>query len=179
MILTGAEISKQAGLGRIRIEPFQRERCTTNSYDLALGRRLIIYREQVLDPRRRARYDEVEMSDSGFDLAAGDFVLGESAESFGSDHYVPMIHAKSGIARLGLFVHVTADLIDLGFFGQSTLQLHATLPVRIVPGTLIAQATFWVPHGEISLYQGKYQHARGPQISRSYQDQCPAETAHA
>lgn len=179
MILTGAEIAKQATRGRIRIEPFHRERCTTNSYDIALGRRLIIYREQVLDPRRQATYDEIEMDGAGFDLAAGDFVLGESAESFGSDHYVPMIHAKSGIARLGLFVHVTADLIDLGFFGQSTLQLHATLPVHIVPGMLIAQATFWVPHGEITLYQGKYQNSRGPQISRSYQDQPTAELSHA
>lgn len=179
MILTGSEIAKQATQGRIRINPFRRERCTTNSYDLALGRRLIIYREQVLDPRRPAQYDEIEMDETGFDLAAGDFVLGESAESFGSDYYVPMIHAKSGIARLGLFVHVTADLIDLGFFGQSTLQLHATLPVRIIPGLLIAQATFWVPHGEITLYQGKYQHSQGPQISRSYQDQNTAEISHA
>lgn len=179
MILTGAEIASQAARRRIRIDPFDEERCTTNSYDLALGRRLIIYRDQVLDPRERPQYDQVEMDNDGYTLGAGDFLLAETAEQFGSDHYVPMIHAKSGIARLGLFVHVTADLIDLGFFGKSTLQLFATLPVRIVPGMLIAQATFWVPFGPITLYEGKYQHASGPLISRSYQDHGTAQVSHA
>jgi len=179
MILTGNEIARRVEQNQIRIEPFDGRRCTTNSYDLALGRRLIIYRDEVLDPRKQAQHDEVVMDDSGFNLNAGDFVLGETAERFGSEHYVPMIHAKSGVARLGLFVHVTADLIDIGFFGTSTLQLYATLPVRIVPGMLIAQTTFWVPFGEITLYRGKYQNSDGPQISRSYQDSRTAEVAHA
>lgn len=179
MILTGTEIASQVAARDIRIDPFDPGRCTTNSYDLALGRRLIIYRDEVLDPRRKAAYDEVTMDDSGFELGAGDFVLGETREQFGSDHFVPKIHAKSGIARLGLFVHVTADLIDIGSFGTSTLQLYATMPVRIVPGMLIAQATFWVPLGPVTLYQGKYQHSDGPQISRSYQDQPVLEVPRA
>ncbi|MEY9938574.1 dCTP deaminase [Streptacidiphilus sp. MAP5-3] len=171
MILTGTEISKQVRGGRITVSPFDSARCTTNSYDLALGRRLVVYQEEVLDPRKEPAHEQREIPDEGYLLAPGDFVLAETAEQIGSDHYVPMIHAKSGTARLGLFVHVTADLIDLGFVGQSTLQLYATLPVRIWPGMLIAQVTFWVPYGEIRLYRGKYQHADGPQISRSYQDQ--------
>jgi dCTP deaminase len=170
VILTGTEIARQVDKGHIHIEPFDPLRCTTNSYDLALGRHLIVYREQILDPREEPAYELREMPAQGYQLAPGDFVLAETAETFGSEHYVPMIHAKSGIARLGMFVHVTADLIDLGFIGQSTLQLFATLPVRIVPGMLIAQVTFWMPHGPIRLYDGKYQHARGPQVSRSYQD---------
>lgn len=170
MILTGTEIAKQFESGRIHIDPFHQDRCTTNSYDLALGTRLIVYREQVLDPRTEPKYDLLEIPPSGYLMSPGDFVLAESAETLGSDHFVPMIHAKSGVARLGLFVHVTADLIDLGFVGQSTLQLFATLPVQLVPGMLIAQVTFWVPRGPIRLYEGKYQHASGPQVSRSYQD---------
>lgn len=174
MILTGAEIAHQVEQGHIHIDPFRRTRCTTNSYDLALGTRLIVYREQILDPRMEPKYDLLEIAPDGYCMSPGDFVLAESAETLGSDHFVPMIHAKSGVARLGLFVHVTADLIDLGFVGQSTLQLFATLPVRLVPGMLIAQVTFWVPHGPIRLYDGKYQHARGPQVSRSYQDHLAA-----
>ena len=170
MILTGAEISKQVQEGHITVSPFDDTRCTTNSYDLALGHRLVVYREEVLDPRREPDHELREIPEAGYLLAPGDFVLAETVERIGSEHYVPMIHAKSGTARLGLFVHVTADLIDLGFVGQSTLQLYATLPVRIRPGMLIAQVTFWMPYGEIRLYDGKYQHADGPQISRSYQD---------
>ncbi|APU21281.1 dCTP deaminase [Actinoalloteichus sp. GBA129-24] len=170
MILTGQEIANQVDQNRITISPYARSRCTTNSYDLALGRRLVYYTEEVLDPRREPGYEVREIPDEGYVLDQGEFVLAETVERFGSDHYVPEIHAKSGTARLGLFVHVTADLIDLGFVGQSTLQLYATLPVRIWPGMLIAQVTFWVPKGRIRLYGGKYQHADGPQISRSYED---------
>ncbi|MEY9948374.1 dCTP deaminase [Kitasatospora sp. GAS1066B] len=171
MILTGSEIAKQVKQGRITVSPFDDSRCTTNSYDLALGRRLVIYQDEVLDPRRAPAHELRDIPDDGYTLAPGDFLLAETAERIGSDHYVPMIHAKSGTARLGLFVHVTADLIDLGFVGHSTLQLYATLPLRIWPGMLIAQVTFWMPYGQIELYQGKYQHADGPQVSRSYQDQ--------
>ncbi|MFD8718526.1 dCTP deaminase [Streptomyces sp. NPDC059629] len=170
MILTGDEVERQIGLGRISMSPFDSSRCTTNSYDLSLGRRLLTYTDAVLDPRRPPSYEIREMPDEGIDLTPGEFVLAETAEQFGSDHYVPLIHAKSGTARMGLFVHVTADLIDIGFLGQSTLQLYATLPVRIRPGMLIAQATFWQPVGAIRLYDGKYQLADGPQPSRTYLD---------
>lgn len=50
MILTGIEISRQVRRGRITVSPFDEDRCTTNSYDLALGRRLALYQEEVLDP---------------------------------------------------------------------------------------------------------------------------------
>lgn len=50
MILTGPEIAKQVGHGRITVAPFDNTRCTTNSYDLALGRRLALYQDEILDP---------------------------------------------------------------------------------------------------------------------------------
>ncbi|MFJ1706851.1 dCTP deaminase domain-containing protein [Kitasatospora sp. NPDC088346] len=170
MILTGPEIARQVEQGRITMDPFDPARCTTNSYDLALGHRLLVYLDDVLDPRLPSAHETREIPAAGYLLEAGDFVLAETAERLGSDHYVPLIHAKSGFARLGAFAHVTADLIDLGFHGRSTLQLYATLPVTIFPGMLVAQATFWVPYGEIELYTGKYQGADGPLPSRSHLD---------
>jgi dCTP deaminase len=170
MILTGIEIENQHRAGRIQIEPFNPNQLTTNSYDLRLGKRLIRYLSQVLDPREKPEYELLEIPESGLLLDTGAFVLGESFERLGSNHYVPIVHAKSGIARLGLFVHVTADLIDIGSIGNSTFQLFATLPIRIFPGMLIAQVSFWIPSGEIKLYEGKYQGSDGPQISKTYLD---------
>ncbi|MEU6207618.1 dCTP deaminase [Micromonospora musae] len=170
MILTGNEIIKEQASGRILFSEFDPARATTNSYDLKLGRRLLRYTESTLDPRRENSYEMLEIPDEGFRLDAGEFVLGETAEMLGSEHYVPLIHAKSGTARLGLFVHVTADLIDIGSYGKSTLQLFATLPVTIYPGMLIAQVTFWKPLGEIELYAGKYAGSTGPMPSLSYRD---------
>jgi dCTP deaminase len=170
MILTGPEIVKQWEAGRIRISDFDYDAVTTNSYDLRLGRRLLHYTDAVLDPRRPNRYEVLEMGDEGYSMAAGDFKLGETCERIGSDHYVPLIHARSGTARLGLFVHCTADLIDIGSYGKSTLQLFATMPVQLVPGMRIAQVTFWVPTGEIVLYRGKYAGSDGPMPSLAYLD---------
>lgn len=81
-----------------------------------------------------------------------------------------MIHAKSGIARLGLFVHITADLIDIGSIGNTTFQLYATKNIRIYSGMLIGQVSFWVPKGKIILYEGKYQNSIGPKASQIHKD---------
>ncbi|MBU1088532.1 dCTP deaminase [Patescibacteria group bacterium] len=171
MILTGSEISKQVKEGKIEISPFDPKSVTTNSYDLSLGSKFIRYNEQVIDPRKKAKYSEFKVSKSeGITLVPGDFVLGHSQEIFGSDFFVPIIHAKSGIARMGLFVHVTADLIDIGSHGNSTFQFFATLPVKIFPGMKIAQVSFWVPKGKIILYKGKYQSSMGPKPSMIYLD---------
>jgi len=171
MILTGSEILKQVKERRIEISPFNRKFITTNSCDLTLGNKFIRYKEKVINPKKKAAYEKFEVDKSeGLLLMPGDFILGHTQEIIGSDYFVPIIHAKSGIARMGLFVHVTADLIDIGSHGCSTLQLFATLPIRIYPGTKIAQVSFWVPKGKIILYKGKYQGSIGPKPSMTYLD---------
>jgi len=170
MILTGPQINQEVETGRIRIAPFDASHVTPTSYDLRLGNELIRYMEPVLDPIHPPAHVKIIMPDEGMHLNAGDFVLGHSAEEVGSDHYAALIHAKSSIARLGLFVHVTSDLIHTGSYGHITFQLFATLPVTIRPGMLIGQITFWQPKGEISLYRGKYHGAKGPRASEIYRD---------
>lgn len=170
MILTGNKIKEEVSTGRIRIVPFSNEKITTNSYDLALGKTVIRYLADVIDPRMETPYEEITIPENGLLLQKGDFLLGHSEETIGSDFYVPIIHGKSGTARMGLFVHVTADLIDIGSHGVTTFQLYATLPVKIFPGMLIAQVSFWKPLGEIKLYNGKYQNSKGPRPSMTYKD---------
>jgi dCTP deaminase len=156
MILTGKKILKEVKNDKMDIYPFDENKVTTNSYDLSLGKTLISYNSGILDPKEKPSYKEVIIPEDGLVMDVGDFMLGHSNERIGSDYYVPIIHGKSGTARMGLFVHVTADLIDIGSHGVSTFQLYATLPVRIYPNSLIAQVSFWVPFGEIDLYKGKY-----------------------
>ena len=170
MILTGKKITEEFNNARIDIRPFDPAKVTTNSYDLSLGAQLIRYTGEVLDPKIENPYEVIKMGPEGYQMQKGDFLLGHSREIIGSDHYVPLIHAKSGAARLGLFVHVTADLIDIGSHGQTTFQLHSTLPVKVYPGMKLEQVTFWKPDGEIELYQGKYQNSSGPQVSRIHND---------
>lgn len=170
MILTGKKITEEVESGRIDISPFDKVKATTNSYDLSLGKTIIRYKQDVIDPREQASYEEIVIPKEGLVLQPGDFVLGHSNERIGSDFYVPIIHGKSGTARMGLFVHITADLIDIGSHGVTTFQLYSTLPVRIYPDMLIAQVSFWVPLGDIVLYKGKYQNSVGPRPSMTYKD---------
>jgi dCTP deaminase len=170
VILTGSEIAHQVGLGRIEIDPFTQDQVNSNSYDFRLGRELLVYRDKYLDARNHHATDRVELSEAGFVLKPDKVYLGSTAEKMGSDHYVPIIRGKSSLGRLGLFVNITADLIDIGSHNNWTLQFHAVQPLRIYPGMRIGQVTFWTTQGEIQLYSGKYQGSVGPRASESFRD---------
>ncbi|MGW0604023.1 dCTP deaminase [Streptomyces sp. NPDC002640] len=170
MILTGPQIGERVKDGGIRIDPFDPTLLQPNSYDFHLSGRIGWYTDDVLDCARENPFEEHPFPDDGMVLLPDRIYLGSTVERIGSEHYAPIIRAKSSVARLGLFVHVTADLIDIGSYGQLTLQLHAVQPVRVYPGMLIGQVTFWTPEGEITLYDGKYQGSDGPRPSEIHRD---------
>lgn len=170
MILTGQAIKNAVADKQINITPFHDSAVGPDSYDLALGPKIIRYLDATLDAKEAPRHETITLPAEGLTLQAGDFVLGHSLEHISSDHFAALIHARSSIARLGLFVHVTSDLIHVGSSGNITFQLYATMPVVIRPGMGIAQMTFWVPKGDITLYRGKYHGAIGPQASELYKD---------
>lgn len=170
MILTGSEIAHQVKQGRITIDPFDVRQLNPNSYNFRLGPTLKIYTDRVLDVKKPNPVEEMALTPDGIILQPDRIYLGSTVEVMGSEHFVPIIRARSGIARLGLFIHVTADLIDIGSINQWTLQLHAVQPIRIYPEMLLGQVTFWRPEGAIEPYAGKYQGSRGPQESRIHLD---------
>lgn len=171
MILTGSEIVREHQAGRIWISPFRLAQVQPNSYDFALGSTLLRYKDEVLDTRRNNECERITIPGDGLVLLPSRIYLGHTVEKMGSDTYVPIIRGRSSVARLGLFVHVTADLIDIGSHNQWTLQLHAVQPLRIYPGMLLGQVTFWCVQGEVEAYRGKYQGSEGPCASKSYLDQ--------
>ena len=170
LILTGNKITEEVLNGKIVIEPFDPAAVTTNSYDLTLGDKLVMYTDEVLDPKKEPHTRTFEIPDEGYEMKRGEFLLGCSNEFVGSDFYVPIVHAKSSIARLGLFIHITSGLFDIGCKCNVTFHLYATMPVRLYKNMPIAQITFWKTAGEIRLYHGKYQNDKGPVASRIYKD---------
>ncbi len=162
MILTGPEIRKEWEAGRIDIRPFNADQLNPNSYDFRLGSTIKTYNEYILDPRHSNSVTQATIPEDGLVLWPGKIYLGHTAEIMGSDYYVPIIRAKSSTARLGLFIHVTADLIDIGSHNQWTLQMNPVQPIRLYPNMLIGQVTFWSVQGTIELYKGKYQGSLGP-----------------
>lgn len=156
--------------GAITIEPFNVSQLNPNSYNFQLSDTIVVYDEYILDAAKENKSHVMTVPGDGIVLEPDRIYLGATSEVIGSNEYVPIIRARSSTARLGLFVHVTADLIDLGYFGQVTLQLHAVQPTRIYPDMEIGQVTFWKTQGERIRYCGKYQGSIGPMPSKSYLD---------
>ncbi len=170
MILTGKEITKQVRNNRITIEPFDIINVNPNSYNVTLGDYVKVYTDDILDSKMELKTKTIPIPDKGIIIEPDKVYLGFTKEIIGSDHYVPTITGRSSTGRLGLFVQITADLVDIGFKGNLTFQMHSVQPVRIYKGMQLGQVMFWKPTGKIKLYNGKYQNSIGPQESKVYID---------
>ncbi|MGW4894282.1 dCTP deaminase domain-containing protein [Kitasatospora sp. NPDC004240] len=170
MILTGNEIARERANGRITIEPFTPEQVNPNSYNFRLGKTLRVYQQMPLDARQTNDFEEIEIPDDGYVLEPGRLYLAHTIEVLGSEHYAPTFAARSSVARLGLFINLSASLGDIGYTGQWTLQLYSMNRVRVYPGINIGQMMWWRPQGEIVLYDGKYQGSVGPRSSDIHVD---------
>lgn len=170
MILTGKKIEEEVANGRIIINPFDKAQLNPNSYNFTLGNTLKIYKNLILDPKIKNETEVIVIPKDGIVLEQNKLYLGHTLEVMGSNDYVPIIRGRSSTGRLGLFIHITSDLIDIGSINQWTLMLHAVQKVRVYPGMLIGQVTFWKISGAINLYNGKYQGSIGPRESEIYRD---------
>ncbi|WP_405586249.1 dCTP deaminase domain-containing protein [Streptomyces sp. NBC_01092] len=170
MILTGTEIERERKNGRITIEPFTPEQVNPNSYNFRLGKTLRVYQDMPLDARHTNQFEEIEIPDDGYVLEPGRLYLAHTIERLGSEHYAPTFAARSSVARLGLFINLSASLGDIGYTGQWTLQLYSMNRVRVYPGINIGQMMWWRPQGDIILYDGKYQGSVGPRSSDIHVD---------
>ena len=170
MILTGTAIHEEWERGDIVIDPFDRAQLNPNSYNFRLGDRLRTYTDEPLDPKRPNAYTEASIPPQGFVLQPGRLYLASTLEVMGSHKYAPTFAARSSVARLGLFINLSASLGDIGFIGQWTLQLFSIHALCIYRHMKIGQMMWWKPQGAIDLYRGRYQGSRGPQSTLSYKD---------
>ncbi len=164
MILTGLKIAQEVCQQRIRITPFEDSLINPNSYNFRLGDCIKVYSRDCIDMKASNPYDTLRIDqEHGILLHPNQLYLCSTYEEIGSDYYVPLIGGRSSTGRLGLFVHITAPLGDIGYHGRWTLQLKATIPLRVYARQKIGQVIFVVPKGEISLYTGKYNNKVAPQ----------------
>jgi dCTP deaminase len=124
--------------------------------------------------------DRIQIPESGFELPLGKdkFVLGWTAEKIQLPHrsrIAARVEGKSGLARLGLGVHVTAPTIHAGFgykaddanYTGSEIQLEiwnmSSIPIVLDPGIRICQVIFEIVDGTPDKgYEGQFL-IQGPQ----------------
>lgn len=175
MILTGQEIKKHLG-DSIIIEPFDEALLNPNSVNLRLHDELIQYEELVLDMKKQNRHRRLTIPPEGMVLSPNHLFLGRTLERTETHNFVPQIEGRSSIARLGLFVLVTAGLGDIGFSGYWTLPMFAAQSVRIYPGIPICQIFYHTVSGPITEYASdKYKDNQDIQPSLLFKELAPQQ----
>ena len=170
MILSGLEIEKNLGKNII-IEPFNRSQLTSNSYNVRLHNKLLIYKEKTLDMKKPNETKEIIISEEGYKLEPNELYLGRTLEYTTTKNFVPMIEGRSSIGRLGIFIHITAGFGDVGFSGYWTLEIFCIKPIIIYPNVEIAQLYYHTIDGEYEEYNSsKYQNNTDVQPSMLYKD---------
>lgn len=170
MILSGKMIRERIGK-EIVIDPFDERKLNTNGYNLSLQNKLLIYENPILDMKSSNSITEVLIPEDGLVLHPGQLYLGSTVERTYTDKFMPIIEGRSSVARLGIFVHITAGLGEVGFNGNWTLELTCVQPVRIYPYVEICQIYFQEVVGEIELcHSNKYQNSIEPMPSKIYEE---------
>ena len=102
---------------------------------------------------------EIVPSGGYFEIPVGELVIGYTRESVGLPrHLGGRVEGKSSIARIGLFVHISAPTIHPGWKGRIALEFYnvGPLPIRVRPGDTICQLILERVEGE-GLYEGQFQ----------------------
>lgn len=168
MWLTGNKIRESVANKSIHIDPYNEDQLNPNSYNYRLGATLLRLTDMVIDTRAKDSYETLIIPPEGLVLQPGECYLGSTQEIFGSDVFASLITGRSSIGRKFITNHVTAGLIDQGFFGVITLEITCVKPTRVYAGDKFGQIFWFATLGDPLLYRGKYQHQKNSTSSRIY-----------
>jgi dCTP deaminase len=151
MILSDTRILEEIEKKTIVIEPYDREKLGSNSYDVHLGKYLAIYKDEILDAKKHNQIEHFEIPGEGYLLHPGQLYLGVTQEYTETHSHVPFLEGKSSTGRLGIDIHATAGKGDVGFCGNWTLEISCKLPVRVYEGMPIGQLIYFPVDGEVGV----------------------------
>lgn len=159
MILTDTANRAAIERGEIEITPYNDACVGTNSYDVHIGDKLVMYdlsvTDGVIDVKNPPPMVLLHIPEDGFVLMPNHLYLGVTLEHTYTPNHVPIMHGKSSLARLGIEAHVCAGFGDVGFAGYWTLELRVVYPTRIYAGMKIAQIAFHAVQGEVGMSYDK------------------------
>lgn len=159
-ILSDTEILRAIETGDIVIEPFHEKSLGGNSYDVHLGRTLLVYKPmtwepvpgrvvQAIDAKAEPSTIEIDIPSEGFLLRPGELYLASTVEYTETHAHVPYLDGKSSTGRLGIGIHLTAGRGDVGFCNHWTMEIFVIEPVVVYPGMPIGQLTFHTVKGRV------------------------------
>lgn len=162
MILTGSKIKEEIKKGNIVIKPFVSSRINPNSYNYRLGSKLKVFHKF---DGNKTLFREIKIPKEGYILEAKKMYLANTKEVIGSSEYAMSLIGRSSMGRYGLFLQCSANLGHATSQHKWTLEIIAALPIRLYPGMIIGQVSFWRNFGTIKKYSGQYGFLNHPQES--------------
>lgn len=157
MILSDSRILESIENKSIVISPFDIKNLGSNSYDVHLGNTLLVYNLSsfskkdlhYLDPKLDNETTLITIPEDGYVIYPLQLYLGVTKEYTECHDYVPFLDGKSSIGRLGINIHATAGVGDIGFCNHWTLEIYSILSVKIYPGMPIGQLYFHTVDGKV------------------------------
>ncbi|MFZ2310187.1 MAG: deoxycytidine deaminase [Patescibacteria group bacterium] len=162
MILTGSKIKEEVAAGNIIIKPFSSEQVNPNSYNYRLGSTLKVF--DRFDGKRSI-FKTIKIPKDGYVLKSKQMYLATTKEVIGSPKYAMSLIGRSSVGRCGLFLQCAANLGHTTSKHKWTLEIVAVLPIKLYPGMVIGQVSFWKNLGVVQEYNGKYGFLNHPQES--------------
>ena len=162
MILTGSKIKEELKNGNITIEPFFVDQINPNSYNYRLGSILKVF--DKFDGYK-SHFKEIRIPEEGYVLEPKKMYLATTKEIIGSSRYAMSLIGRSSMGRYGLFLQCSANLGHTTSKHKWTLEIVASLPIKLYPGMIIGQVSFWRNYGSVKKYQGRYGSLNHPQES--------------
>lgn len=149
MILTDKSLIEAIEKGEIVITPLNERKIGTNSIDVHLSPNLTVYKEEIIDVKKKNKTEDFTIPQEGLVLLPCQLYLGSTVEYTEFHKHVPFCEGKSSLGRLGINIHATAGKGDIGFKGHWTLEISVIKPVRIYPLMPIAQLIAFMPYGDV------------------------------
>ncbi|MGW3043800.1 dCTP deaminase [Kitasatospora sp. NPDC001159] len=150
MILTGEAIRRFIAQGHIVFSPYDPAAVNPNSINYHLGRGLKVFDDHT------GTWLEMKLPDEGFVLEPHRMYLGHTEETIGSTLFAMRLIGCSSNGRRGLFLQLSADLGHTTSCHRWTLEIVAALPIRIYPGMVAGQVSFWHNTGLIQPSSATY-----------------------
>lgn len=144
MILSDVTIAEFLKKGKIVVLPeFDQKDIRPAGIRLHLGSGLLVPEKgQVIDlaGSGEVSYKEIEIEKNGYELKPDEFVLGSTFERFQVPRdIVCHVDGRSTVARVGLSIHCTSQVIDGNFDEPRTIVLEMK---NIGPSTLLLRPRF-------------------------------------
>lgn len=149
-MLTDTEIQDAINSEDIKIEPFQEKKIQPGNYRLKLGSKLLLPKKGIKilkDSPDQVMYDEYDITNKSYIIKPKEFLLAQTMEKIGlSKDIAAIIDGKSTLARLGISIHQSAQLIIAGQSPQIiTLEIFnaGEFEVELTIGMKIAKIIFF------------------------------------